>query len=63
MVRVSAHVPVWTGNPQMEAEVSLDRYAGVDLSFKLLYDGLIQHPGRDARASLGRQLHLHRHIE
>ena len=49
MVRVSAHVPVWTGNPQMEAEVSLDRYAGVDLSFKLLYDGLIQHPGRDAR--------------
>jgi len=48
LARVSERLPVWTGDPRREAEVSLDRYAGADLSFRLLYDALVQHPGRDA---------------
>lgn len=49
--RLSSQVPVWTGNPRIEAEVALDRYAGVDLSFKLLYDSFVEHPGRDPQFS------------
>src|SRR5262249_33044677 len=47
--RTSRNLPGWTGDPRTEAEVSLDRYAAADLSFKLLYDTLVQHPGRDVQ--------------
>jgi hypothetical protein len=43
------YVPNVTGGNRMEADLSLDRYAGRDLSFKLLYDALVDHPGRDAQ--------------
>jgi len=49
LARASQSPPGRTGDPRMEVEVVLDRYAAADLSFKLLYDGLIRHPGRDAQ--------------
>ena len=47
LAHASVWVPAWTGDARREAEVELDRYAGADPSFKLLYDGLVRHPGRD----------------
>ena len=49
IAQISQYVPRWTGDARTEADVSLDQYAGRDLSFKLLFDGLVDHPGRDAQ--------------
>jgi len=47
--RLSPYVLAGADDPRMAAEVALDRYAGSDVSFRLLYDNLVDHPGRDAK--------------
>jgi hypothetical protein len=48
LARTADRVPQWAGDPRLNPEVSLDRYASADVSFRLLSDVLIRHPGRDA---------------
>ncbi len=43
------YVPSRTGGNRTTIGLSLDQYAGRDLSFKLLYDWLVEHPGRDGQ--------------
>ena len=44
---LSHRLGVWTGDLRLEPEVGLDRYSAHDVSFKMLYDGLVRHPGKD----------------
>jgi hypothetical protein len=45
--RLSHELPRWSGAFE-NGDVALDEYAGRDVSFSLLYDAFVEHPGRDA---------------